>query len=75
MNRPIDAATHDQVRVGGIHDRIDTLQSDIALHEFDVAVSVLDFHKHVPSWLGIVRCVDWRIVMRATLSGVLPLQS
>jgi hypothetical protein len=45
------------------------------LHEFDVAVSVLDLHKHVPSWLGIVSSVDWRIVKRATLSAFLPLQA
>jgi hypothetical protein len=71
----VNAATHNQIRVGGVHDCIDTLQRDIALHEFDVAVSVLDLHKHVPSWLGIVSSVDWRIVKRATLSAFLPLQA
>lgn len=47
MNRPVDSAADVQLRVGGVHDRIDLLARDVPLHEFDVAGSKVDSHRAI----------------------------
>jgi hypothetical protein len=46
VDRPINAASHDQLRIRRVNDGIDALLSNVALNKLNMARSELEFHRN-----------------------------